>query len=78
MTTATKRYTPPGTITLQETARRLGLKYSSQVHNLRNAGDIQAFRLGRNWWVVESSVTTYQEKQKNEGVTTHGTGTDTA
>ncbi len=69
MTTATKRYTPPGTITLQETARRLGLKYSSQIHSLRNAGDIQAFRLGRNWWVIESSVATYLKKRGQENGT---------
>jgi hypothetical protein len=69
MTMATKRYVPPGAITLAETARRLGLKYISRVHDLRTGGDIQAWRVGRQWWVVESSVQTYLEKQKNEGVT---------
>lgn len=62
MTTA-KRYTPGGAIMLAETARRLGLKYSSQVHALRMAGEIQAWRLGRAWWVVESSVQTYLAQQ---------------
>lgn len=72
MTPTAKRYVPPGALTLAETARRLNLKYISHVHNLHNAGEIQAWRLGRSWWVVESSVVTYLEKTKGEQG--HGSG----
>src|SRR5579884_4020673 len=67
MTTTTKQYVPEGAIPLNEAKRRLGLAGVAQVHALRDDGEIQAFRLGSTWWVVESSVETYLEKMKGEG-----------
>jgi len=64
MTTTTKQYVPEGAIPLNEAKRRLGLAGVAQVHALRDDGEIQAWRIGSTWWVVESSVTTYLEKMK--------------
>lgn len=55
---------PPGTLSLAEAMRRLGLRHSNDLHRLRDRGDIQVYRIGATWCVVERSVESYKQQQE--------------